>query len=138
MQFNAAAFKAGWREACRQRQIDPVEGATSFQVAAYKAELDEERRRRQPKRWMTPNGQWILYQFQLENHDRTEVAVLGRLIDRKQLRLDQGFVSSEDVDVPAFCELWQEVKQEMRRDIVHKVSLRDLQRLPRAAVVIAV
>lgn len=115
-----------------------MEGATTYQVAMYKAELDEERRRQQPKRWMTPEGQRILYQFQLENHDPTEVAVLGRLIDKKQMRLDEERVSSEDVDMPLFCELWQEVKHEMRRDLVHQISLREFEQLPRAAIVVAV
>lgn len=38
MTFDLAAFKQEWRRLAKARGVDPVEGATSFQVADYKAD----------------------------------------------------------------------------------------------------
>jgi hypothetical protein len=56
MAFHLEAFKRAWREKCAQHGIDPVEGATGYQVANLLAE----RRKAAPKSdwWTDDDAMW--------------------------------------------------------------------------------
>jgi len=56
--INVAAFKAGWRQACAERGIDPEAGPTTFQVLGYKADVESAKKRAaaNERRWATAEG----------------------------------------------------------------------------------
>lgn len=122
-----------------------MEGPTTYQVAMYKAELDEERRRQQPKWWETPEGAAFWADFDVQRSDVESEDVYRVLLEAKRVvkSLNSGVLasSSEEELVPvdvAIREIWQELTHEMRQDVVHHIPLRQLERLPRAAIVVAV
>lgn len=149
MKFNSAAFKAEWREICKDREVDPVEGATSFQVAAYKAEVTEKWRRHPffARRWARPSTIQFWQEYEVMRGEVESADVYDVLLTAKRVmkKFNHGH-SAESVEtgdelIPvdvAIREIWQEVTREMRRDAVHKVPLRDLEKMPAAAMVVAV
>lgn len=58
MQINIAAFKAGWRQACAARGIDPAAGPNTYQMLGYKAEVEIAKKRRlaAERHWATEEG----------------------------------------------------------------------------------
>lgn len=74
--FDLTAFKAGWRAACSKYGVDPVEGATSYQVAAYKADVEKARKqaartywwRQDPGIWADPG--WCFSDVEAECYRR--------------------------------------------------------------------
>lgn len=49
---------AGFREACQRRGVDPHTGATSYQVALYKAEQAKAKARRHASHWWAYPWLW--------------------------------------------------------------------------------
>jgi hypothetical protein len=68
--FDYEDFVRGFRAACAQRGIDPLEGATSFQVVHYCAERQlAARLALKPKRWWLRHHYW---QASLPHHSEVE------------------------------------------------------------------
>lgn len=148
MKFDSAAFKAAWREECEKREIDPVEGATSFQVAGYKAEVAEQWRRHPffARRWARPETALFWQEFEVlrsevESSDVYDVLMESKRVARKLNYGQWVSVQPEEELIPvdvAVREIWDVLAREMRRDVVHQVPLRDLQSIPSAGVVVMV
>lgn len=146
MQFNSAAYKARWREICEDREIDPIEGATSFQVAAYKSEVTESWRWHPffAQRYARPSTIRFWQEYEVFRGDVDSADVYDVLRDAK--RTVRELNHSRPIDPPeelipvdmAIREIWQELTREMRRDVVHDIPLRHLEQMPRVGVVVAV
>ncbi len=57
--FDYAEFVEGYREACGEWGIDPVEGATSYQVVRVRAEQQRLAESRSERRWWERHELWL-------------------------------------------------------------------------------
>lgn len=129
--FNYEQFKARWRAICDERKVDPVNGATSFQVAAYKAEVVEQGRREQAaaRAWAQPAAMDVLRDWPKVVNDIFEIemsaveSAVMREVYRDAKRLHGVPLPRRGEPLlPTIREIWREVKAEM--------SLYDLRWLP--------
>lgn len=59
MSFDLAAFKKEWRKLADMVGVDPVEGATSYQVVAWKAACEKARKRAAQTDWWKDSLIWF-------------------------------------------------------------------------------
>lgn len=158
MAFDYAAFKAGWKAGCRKYGIDPVQGATSYQVALVKAEQAKAQYNQRARWWAEDSARAIwqawpepleLPPFAAVTMDRlgllvqplfqpasdTEIAVMrsiGRQARQPDDRAVQVEVDGEEVDMVTLRDLWQEV----RRELFDELTPRQQSWLPEMRVIV--
>lgn len=81
MAFNLEAFKRAWRERCAEHGIDPVEGATGYQVANLRAE----RRKAEPKSCWWAEDAALWYEAYPYRSDVEEAALWQVFYDAREL-----------------------------------------------------
>jgi len=57
--FDRGEFVRGFRAACARRGINPLEGATSFEVVRYRIERGRALRRTRRGRWWQRSSLWL-------------------------------------------------------------------------------